>query len=368
VAIANESAGRTWGKLIGAARCKLALNLAAVAATKDQRKTAEYIKRAKALAVELRRFNRVAAARYEGSAMDLERYVKEYTPEYGAEIVKVLEKGLQGAGSADLTDQFEINRTLAGFYSGGNLPDGKDWDKAFHAMKAASRAAGEAGLDADILAKAFADAAFCRLNGLATAKDDATRNRYRQGVLENFRMAFETAPSHPDVWFWKLKAASEGCTPLGIALLAAEPQETPARVVKEARLLEEAARFYRDVKVTMPLAQVKNFPWIDGERKIVNQKAKPVLEKVTALAPNHSDVWMWQWALAEIFADSAAADSNPEALAAAKQRIAAAEKAMPAEPPHLPGETRQRYRDRKDVLQQFRDQISQLRKDLERQK
>ncbi len=367
VAVSNDAAGRDWGRLVGVARCGLQLRLAQ-AAIKDRK--SRYIKLAKSRAGELRQFSPVAAALWEGSAMDLlERYFPDDTAPAGmagAAIVKVFETGLQGAGSKDLADQYEINKRLSGWYSGEKLPNGKDWNKAFQALDAAARNARDAGFDADLQAVTLADAAFCRINGLAGLKDEAKQIQYREDLLDRFRRAVETAPAHPFAWFWKLKAVSEGCTPLGVALLKAEPDETPARLVKQARLLEEAARLYREVRATMPLDQEKNFPWVDKERKLVNEQAKLVLDKAIRAAPTDPDVWMWQWALGEIFAD--AADSNPDASAEARRRLAAAEKAMPAEPPHLPDETRQHYRDRKELLQQYRERIAQLRKDLDKPK
>jgi hypothetical protein len=364
----SETAGRHWGRLVGVGRCGVQVKWASVISSRDKRKAAEKLKTAKKLAVDLRAYSRVTAALWEASAMDVEHYLKDATPEFNAEIVKVLEDGLKGAGDKDLADQYEMGRRLWGWYTGGNLPGGKpNYDKAYQGMATAARAAAGVGMDADTVAGTLFEAAMCRVKGLPAEKDDATKLQHRRDLLDCFRLAAETAPSHQYVWYWKILAASEGCMPLAIALVEAQPVETPERTVKEAKLLEEAARYYRDVKVTMPLAQGKNFPWFEKERKITSQKAKPALEKAIAAAPKDADVWMWHWGIAESINDAANGDVKGDALAEAKKQIAAAEHDMPKEPPHIDGETPQRYRDRKELWQQYRDRISQLRKDLDAQ-
>jgi serine/threonine protein kinase len=359
----SPEAGRAWGRLVGVARCALPLRLAQAVLTRDKAKAREYLRQAKDAAGELRRYSPVSAALWEGSARDIEAGLKGYTPEAVKEIVQALEPGLTDGGPADKADQYEVGLRLAGWYSGGKLPGGVDWDAAGRAMDVAARAAGDAGLDLKVQADAYAAAGRCRVELLRGATDQAKKRRYGEECVDRYRRAAELAPDHPYAWYWKLQVAAEGGVPRLLAARAAQPAETPDRLAKEARILEEATRYYREGDNEMPLAERPRYvKKVEDERQGLEKEAKVVLEKAIQQNPGDPDVWKWDWALAEALAR----DANPASLAEARRRVAAAEKGLwawqwaLADTPATDLDARLRFA----AAERYRDQVAQLRKDL----
>jgi serine/threonine protein kinase len=353
-----KTAGQEWGRLIGVARCGLAMKLAQAYLSKDRLRAREYLKQTRALAGQLREFSPVSAALWEGAALDVEAgLMNPYNPEAGSEIVKVLKTGLTGGTAAEKTDQYEIGRRLAGWYSGNRLPGGRpDYDAAFDAMDAAARAAREGGFDAEMQAQALSDASECRRKALLLVEaktaplkpeDIARKDKYLEDFVDRNRRAVEMAPDHRLAWWWKLQVASDGGTRRILALRRAEPDKSKERTVKEARILEETARFYRESDNEMPFSMRPSFPWLDEQRKLIDKELKVVLDKAITETPADKDVWKWQWALAEAYAR----DDGSQSLAEARKRLAAAEASIPKTAPESANE-----------------RVRQLRKELDARK
>jgi hypothetical protein len=194
-------------------------------------------------------------------------------------------------------------------------------------------------------------------------KDEAKKQQYSEECADRFRRAVELAPDHVYAWYRKLQVAGEGGAPRLLALRKAQPAETPDRLAKEARALEEATRFYREADNEIPLAERPNYvKRLEEERQLLEKEAKVVLDKAIQQNPDDPDVWKWQWALAEALAR----DANAGSLAEARRRAAAAEKGLwawqwaLADTPATDLDARLRFA----AAERYRDQVVQLRKDL----
>jgi hypothetical protein len=112
----------------------------------------------------------------------------------------------------------------------------------------------------------------------------------------------------------------------------------------ETRIVEETARYYREVDDSMPVqARAQHQQIVTAQRAEVDALAKPALAKAIEDVPDDPDVWKWRWTLAEILAT----DQTADGLAQARKLADAAEAGMP-----------------RDVPPKEKDRIAQLRKEL----
>jgi hypothetical protein len=301
--------------------------------------------RTKEFADQHRRYSRVAAFYWEGAASEVEATLKGNPPQVVAAVVQAFGAGIkeEGHGQQDKADQFEMAKRLARMYAKGDLPGGKNLDTAFQTMEMAARFAREAGLSPRVRAETLIEAAGFRKD--ASEAPGLAANQRAQFLEDFARLTREALPVDPEndfAWYWKMRVAAV-VTPRVEAVRAAKP---PDQAVREARMLEETARYYREADDAMPLRFRAQFPWLGKERSAVEKLLPEALGKALAAAPNDPEAWMWQWALAEHYAANGSAD-----LAEARKYVAAAAKAMPATTPP-----------------QFKTRVAQLRKELDERK